>query len=118
MSSKENLDVRRLQLQTEEKKLVADLEEETLELESTVRSSLKTLAVIGGGLLTVTVLYKLFASEDATDKPKKGDKKKNKTTYSAPSQVTASILSLAMQKLLPLAIEKFSSFKRKDANNE
>lgn len=118
MSNKQEIKAKRLQLLSKEEQLIADLEERTAELESSVFSGLKTLSIIGGGVLAVGLLYKFFNSDDSAQKEKKNDKKKNKVSNATPSPVTASVISLALQKLLPLAIEKFSSLNRKDQKNE
>ncbi|MEO9805601.1 MAG: hypothetical protein ABJF04_20240 [Reichenbachiella sp.] len=118
MSNKQEIKAKRLQLLSKEEQLIADLEKRTAELESSVFSGLKTLSIIGGGVLAVGLLYKFFDSNDSAQKEKKNDKKKNKVSNATPSPVTASVISLALQKLLPLAIEKFSSLNRKDQKNE
>ena len=118
MSNKQEIKAKRLQLLSKEEQLIADLEKRTAELESSVFSGLKTLSIIGGGVLAVGLLYKFFDSDDSAQKEKKNNKKKNKVSNGTPSPVTASVISLALQKLLPLAIEKFSSLNRKDQKNE
>ncbi|MEO9965174.1 MAG: hypothetical protein ABJF11_05275 [Reichenbachiella sp.] len=117
MSRNKAIEEKRKRLQSEEKKIAADLEQETVVLESKVQSGLKTLAIAGAGLLTAIALYKLIASDDEKPKEKKSEKRK-KVTSSMPSPITASVISLVIQKLLPLALEKISSFNSKDTKNE
>jgi len=102
-------------LLSKEKKLVAELESEATVVESNLQSTLKKLAIVGAGVLTVAILYKLVAPDTPS---KKTTKKRVNATTGAPSAITASVISMALQKLLPLAIEKFSAFNSKTQKNE
>ncbi|UXX80757.1 hypothetical protein N7E81_06545 [Reichenbachiella carrageenanivorans] len=114
-NKKEILDKRELLL-SEEKKLMAHLENEASTLETQVENSLKTLAVIGAGVIAVTLLYKLIAPSSS---PKtKTKRSKDKKATSRPSAVTTSVISIAIQKLLPLAIEKISMLNSKSQKDE
>ena len=94
--------------------MVAELEDEAHEVESKLESTLKTLAVISAGVLAATILYKL-----ATPEPKTKEKKKKiKSGTSRPSAVTASVVSIALQKLIPLAIEKFTKYNSNNSKDE
>lgn len=104
---------KREQLLSKERKLVAELEDEANEVESKLESTLKTLAIIGAGVLAASLLYKLVSPE-----PNAKEKKKVKASAGRPSAVTASVISMALQKLIPLAIEKFTKYNSKNANDE
>lgn len=106
---------KRKQLQSQERKLATELENDAADLESKLESTLKNLAIIGAGALSAVILYKLIATEPAQKELKK---KHKKTTHSKPSAVTASVVSLALQKLIPLAIEKFVNSKSKSYQDE
>ncbi|MEP2025201.1 MAG: hypothetical protein ABJH98_16990 [Reichenbachiella sp.] len=114
-SSSLEIPSKREQLLSKERKLVAELESDATEVESKLESTLKTLAIIGAGVLAVTILYKLATPESTT---KKGKKKESKSSSSKPSAVTASVISIALQKLIPLAIEKFAKLNSKNAKDE
>lgn len=106
---------KRERLLSKERKLVAELESDAAEVESKLESTLKTLAVVSAGVLAVAIIYKLVTPE-SEEKPSK--KSKTKTASGKPSAVTASVVSLALQKLIPLAIEKFTKVKSKNAQDE
>lgn len=115
MSNKKEILNKREQLLSEEKKLMANLENEASVLESQVEHSLKTLAVVGAGLVAVTLLYKLLTPGSSKTKGKTSSSKK---TSSGPSAMTASVISIALQKLLPLAVEKFAKLNSKSPKDE
>lgn len=106
---------KREELLSKERKLMAELEDEANEVESKLESTLKTLAVISAGVIAAAVLYKLVAPEA---KIKEGKKKKVKVATSKPSAITASVISTALQKLIPLAIQKFTQANSKKTENE
>lgn len=106
---------KREQLLSKERKLVAELEDEANEVESKLESTLKTLAVISAGVLAATILYKLVTPEA---KLKEKKKKKIKASIGKPSAVTASVVSIALQKLIPLAIEKFTKYNSNKSKDE
>lgn len=106
---------KRERLLSKERKLVAELESDAAEVESKLESTLKTLAVVSAGVLAVAIIYKLVTPE-SEEKPSK--KSKIKTASGKPSAVTASVVSLALQKLIPLAVEKFTKVKSKNAQDE
>lgn len=118
MKRAKEIALKRVRLQSEEKKLATHLEKEATDLESAVQSGLKKLAVVGAGLLVATVLYKLLDSGQQKPSSNKVGKKKKTTLVSAPSPMTASVVSLVLQKLLPLAINKFSSINSKKPKHE
>lgn len=105
---------RRNRLKSEEKKLVSELEENTVALESSLKSSLKTLAIIGAGALTVTAIYYLLSDNNDDNGSEKKKSKKSAVVKNPPSPITASIITTIIQKLLPLALEKFSKLTAKD----
>lgn len=91
------------------------LETEAIEVETKLQSSLKILGVIGAGLIAATIIYKLTQPESP--------KKKQKTdlvnkSNGGPSPITASVISMALQKLIPLALNKFSNLNSKNQKNE
>ncbi|WP_422361352.1 hypothetical protein [Reichenbachiella sp.] len=112
--SNQLIPTRREQLLSKERKLVADLEDEANEVESKLESTLKTLAVVSAGVLAATILYKLVTPEPKV----KEKKKKVKASTSRPSAVTASVVSIALQKLIPLAIEKFTKYNSNNTKDE
>lgn len=113
--SKSIIPNKREQLLSKERKLVAELESDATEVESNLQSTLKTLAIIGAGVLAATIIYKLASPESSS---KKAKKKKLKGNNGAPSAITTSIVSMALQKLLPFAIEKFSTLNSQTRKNE
>lgn len=112
MSNKNIIPSKRQQLQSQERKLVAELETEAIQVESNLQSTLKTIALVGAGILAATVIYKLATPEEPAAK------KKKKGTNGKPSAVTASVISMALQKLIPLAIEKFATLNSKKTQDE
>lgn len=106
---------KREELLSKERQLMAKLEDEANEVESKLESTLKTLAVISAGVIAATILYKLVAPEP---KIKEGKKKKVRVAGSKPSAVTATVVSMALQKLIPLAIQKFTQANSKKTKNE
>lgn len=115
MSNKENISNKRDELLSKEKKLIAALESEATQVESNLQSTLKTLAIVAAGALAVTIIYKLTTPNKPTDY---NNKKNIKGAHGKPSAITASVISIALQKLLPLAIEKFTSLNSKNQKNE
>ncbi|WP_420582390.1 hypothetical protein [Reichenbachiella sp.] len=105
---------KREELLSKERELVAKLEDEAKEVESKLENTLKTLAVISAGVLAAAILYKLVAPEPNIKKKKK----KFKASGNKPSAITASVVSIALQKIIPLAIEKFSKYNSKNAKDE
>ncbi|SMD33993.1 hypothetical protein SAMN04488029_1782 [Reichenbachiella faecimaris] len=108
--SSQVIPTKREQLLSKERQLAAALENEATEVESKLASTLKTLAVISAGVLAVTILFKVVAPESTV---KTGKKKKIKETNGKPSPLTASVISIGLQKLIPLVIEKFFSLNSK-----
>lgn len=106
---------KREQLRSKERKLAAELEEDANEVESKLESTLKTLAVVGAGAIAAAILYKLVAPEPSKKERKK---KKIQPTGSRPSAVTASVVSIALQKLIPLIIEKLTQTNSIKSQNE
>lgn len=114
-NNKTSIPSKREQLLSQERALMADLESDAAEVESKLESTLKTLAIVSAGVLSVTILYKLLSPAPS---PKEIKRKKLKSSGSKPSAVTASVVSIALQKLIPLAIEKFAKIKSKNAEDE
>ncbi len=118
MKDKRSVLDKRKQLLLEERGLVAALEKETAELESGIHKSLRTMTVIGTGVLAAVALYKLFKTGKPGQLRNKARQGKNKVANGDPSAVTASVISVALQKLLPLAIEKISTLNSKGQKHE
>lgn len=115
MSNKSSIPIKRAQLLSKEQKLMSELESEATEVESKLQSTLKILGIIGAGVLTATIIYKLSTPDTPSKKTKKN---KNKGTNGRPSAVTASVISIALQKLIPLAIDRFSQITSKTSKDE
>lgn len=117
MTSTKEILQRRTRLKSEEKKLASELEDGTVALESSLKSSLKTLAMISAGALTLVAIYHLLSSEDDEEKEKKQKEVKVPSKKSQPSPITAAIFTTIIQKLLPLAIERFSKASGNEKKN-
>lgn len=98
---------------SKEQALMSALEKETIELEKSLQNTMKTAAIVGLGVAGVVLLYKILSPEKKKTKPIRSS-----TSGGTTSAVTASIVSVALRKLIPMAIEKLTAPTSKDHKNE
>lgn len=96
---------------SKEQELMDALEKETLDLEKSLQNTMKGAAIAGLGLAGVLLLYKILSPERKKEKSKQIKKSMSGVATSA---VTASIVSVALRKLIPIAIEKLTAPTTKD----
>ncbi|RJE70399.1 hypothetical protein [Reichenbachiella sp. MSK19-1] len=110
----QNLRVKEKMKKTEEE-LRHQLNKETSELEEQLIKTLKTLGVVTAGIVGAYTLYKLFSPS----KPKRQKVSPVIAKTSSPKlaeTIGRSVLSLAITKLLPLAVEKLNSHQSNQTN--
>ena len=122
MKQNNQVDQLRSELRSKEKELLAEIDQESSKLEYQFQKGLKGAAIIGVGLVIGVAIFKFF-EEDKVDgevaKAETQKQQKSKTSSSiVPSGMAASIIGFALQKLIPLAIDKLTNQKTNEHSAE
>ena len=116
-----NIAILRENLLSKEINLAGELEKESEYLEKKLESGLKTAAFVGAGLIIGLAIYKLFENNKETNSGKNKEKEKRRTqnkTKTAPSGLSSSILTVALKKLIPYALEWLGTQNTKSMKND